>query len=308
MEADQRELVKVLLPASEETLWAEPIGKGLYRLANTPFLEPTLNWCDLVRGDGGNVAQIRVSGLVSRGGHSTARILFPPLTHPEARRSALEQLSRSGATYEGAGGGFYVLDLPPTADPAEIRERLEALHAEGILDWEEPGSPSFLARCKEADETNGGIVIHECSTDPNEHADEVVFVDVSSNQLSRETWEQLWVRGAGALREIRNIPFQAYNLALGDLVSVNQQPSEQAVLDRIVRPSGHYTLRVIPESGAARTRVEDLVASLSGLIERESHTQLIAVDAPSAEGARWLSAELTKLEDRGELVFDTGWR
>ncbi|HEY7369233.1 MAG TPA: DUF4265 domain-containing protein [Thermoanaerobaculia bacterium] len=58
--------------------------------------------------------------------------------------------------------------------------------------------------------------------------------------------EGLWARDLGdGSYEIRNIPFHAYGLNLGDIVEASaERPDLKPVVRRVVRSGGHRTLRV----------------------------------------------------------------
>ena len=77
----EKELTKVVIDLKDETfgvetLWAKPIGNGLYRLRNVPFFaygyseQDVVNTIDLS-------GRVVVTGVAERGWHSTYRVVLP---------------------------------------------------------------------------------------------------------------------------------------------------------------------------------------------------------------------------------------
>ena len=74
-------------------------------------------------------------------------------------------------------------------------------------------------------------------------------------------WEHLWAiyRSADEF-EVDNIPFFAKGISAGDVVSA-QQENADLVFERVLRPSGHSTLRVILFGDTDKAQVRaDLVS------------------------------------------------
>lgn len=115
--------------STSESLWAQPVDLDapIVQLMNTPFMAKGVSYRDIVRckiaPDGG----LDFSEVVSRGGHSTYRIV------PAARDNAgflalIEQLNDMGCSYESGtvhGRPLYAFDIPPTADVEMIFGMLE---------------------------------------------------------------------------------------------------------------------------------------------------------------------------------------
>ena len=124
-----RDLVKVGVHLKDEvydveTLWAEPLGEGWYRLRNVPFLAYGYSEDDIVTAadiDG----RLVVSAVAQRGGHSTYRVFLSEPTDEEAFAPLWEPLANLGCTYERANSRLIGIDVPPAADVYAVYAVLE---------------------------------------------------------------------------------------------------------------------------------------------------------------------------------------
>jgi hypothetical protein len=123
------DLVKVTIDLTDdvyepETLWAESLGEGLYRLCNVPFLAYGYNVDDLVNvttSDG----RLLVTAVARRGGHSTYRVILPDATDDEAFAPLWGPLEKLGYTYERANRRLIGIDVPPGSDVYTVYDVLE---------------------------------------------------------------------------------------------------------------------------------------------------------------------------------------
>lgn len=136
-----------------------------------------------------------------------------------------------------------------------------------------------------------------------ERADFIIAVQVDLAEISIAT-EQLWARKVGDREfEVCCIPFFAYNLALGDIVEVD----DEYLVKRVTRPSGRFVFRVyfdFPHAPDQEETVRELMA-LGALVERSS-PKLFAVDARDAGHAQDVADYLLELASRRVIVFETG--
>jgi hypothetical protein len=121
-----------------ESLWAEKVGSGRFRILNSPFFLFGISADDVVEAketDGGLMFQ-RVD---SRGGHSTYRIFLQGgRTIKDADfRTYWGPISKLGATFENADDHFVAVDIPPGRDVAAIYELLDRGEQDGIWAFEE---------------------------------------------------------------------------------------------------------------------------------------------------------------------------
>jgi hypothetical protein len=111
---------------------------------------------------------------------------------------------------------------------------------------------------------------------------------------SEGTVEQLFARFEGeSLQEICCIPFYSYNLALGDVVSANDNNE----VNQLVSPSGKLVFRAWFEDGLRDAAdFESKVALHGGICEWYSQ-RLVAVDAANEDMASAIAGYLQSLED-----------
>src|SRR3569833_3036762 len=97
-------LVKVSIRLTEsgyelETLWAEQMADGNYRLRNVPFLAYGYSEQDSVSVTE-IVGRLIVDHAVDRSGHSTYRLFLPAPMSEEVFNSLWQPLAAIGCTYE----------------------------------------------------------------------------------------------------------------------------------------------------------------------------------------------------------------
>lgn len=122
-------LVKVVIDLKDdvygvESLWAQPVRDGLYRLRNVPFLAYGYSEQDVVHTtdvDG----RLMVTGVAERSGHSTYRVFLPEPMDNEQFRPLWEPLERLGCTYERANSRLIGIDVPPGTDVYAVYDVLE---------------------------------------------------------------------------------------------------------------------------------------------------------------------------------------
>ncbi|HEX7284801.1 MAG TPA: DUF4265 domain-containing protein [Candidatus Angelobacter sp.] len=121
-----------------ESLWAENVGRGRFRILNSPFFVFGISCDDVVEAKEAAVGLLFQS-VVSRGGHSTYRIfLQDDRTIRDADfRIYWEPISALGATFENADDYFVAVDIPPGKDLGAIHELLEKGEEDGVWAFEE---------------------------------------------------------------------------------------------------------------------------------------------------------------------------
>lgn len=137
-------LVKLALPldpsdwhgSSAETVWAVPLGRGRYRLDNSPFYFFGLSYRDVVQAEPDDHGQLWFRSVVERGGHSTYRLMRSKCPS-EAFEQAWRPLKALGCMYEGGPGQLLSVDVPPEANIHEVYALLEAGKSSGVWDLEE---------------------------------------------------------------------------------------------------------------------------------------------------------------------------
>lgn len=121
--------------SATETLWAEKVAEGRYRLRNSPFFAFGVSVEDVVFGgeldEGGAHPFLGVS---LRGGHSTYRIMH---RSQDARvfEKYWQPLEDLGCTYEE--GEVLAVDVPPNIDIYAVYALLDAGEQDGAWYFEE---------------------------------------------------------------------------------------------------------------------------------------------------------------------------
>jgi hypothetical protein len=138
----------------------------------------------------------------------------------------------------------------------------------------------------------------------------LIFADVREGDMKLE-WEQLWTRQISDNRFVLCcIPFFIYDLALGDEVETHALDSHSYVVKRVVKPSGHWTLRLwfgdAEPDGIGETLAH--LTALPGCLYEAYSRNYIGVDAATFEIAKQVVPILAGLQQSGRLKYETGWR
>lgn len=121
--------------------------------------------------------------------------------------------------------------------------------------------------------------------------------------------EAFWAKPLGDdLFELRNVPFHAYDLNFLDVVlATSDAPDRRPEIRRVVRRSGHRTLRVIfaestsPEERTARlTRMAPLGVTFEG-----ANARYFALDVVPEGDYAAARASLAAAEEEGVLGYET---
>jgi hypothetical protein len=120
-------------------------------------------------------------------------------------------------------------------------------------------------------------------------------------------FEQLWVQQLSDDEfELCCIPFFLYDVALGDVVRTAAKSGRRYVLDRVIKPSGHYTFRVwFGHSFHPRDEIAAELSDIGALVERSS-LNLLAVDAMDSAHAQKVADYLEKREKAKQLMYEAG--
>lgn len=121
-----------------ESLWAEKVGSGRFRILNSPFFLFGISADDVVTAEDAD-GSLRFQSVVFRGGHSTYRIFLQGgrTINGSDFRIYWEPISAQGATFENADDHFAAIDIPPGKNVAEIYELLNRGEQDGIWAFEE---------------------------------------------------------------------------------------------------------------------------------------------------------------------------
>jgi hypothetical protein len=121
--------------------------------------------------------------------------------------------------------------------------------------------------------------------------------------------ETLWARQLGEdLYELRDIPFYSYGLNLGDVVqAVPPAPHLKPQVLRVVRRSGHRTLRIVFQDDVEPARRLELINSLKPLgVGFQSATRgYFALDLLPQTDAEQVCQTLDGWQARGWIEYET---
>lgn len=121
-----------------ESIWATPLGGGLYQVENTPFFVPGVSYGDIVE-----VTQRAGTNLASRtqtpSGHSTYRIIPNEAQSAAQFEHYWQPLGDAGCSYEHGDFGYdlYAVDVPKEVDVKTVFAHLEYGESIGVWEFEE---------------------------------------------------------------------------------------------------------------------------------------------------------------------------
>jgi hypothetical protein len=105
--------------------------------------------------------------------------------------------------------------------------------------------------------------------------------------------------------QLDNIPFFVRGIASGDVVAAHEEDG-MLVFDRIVRYSGHSTLRVVVFKGTDVKSVRDELCSLGCETEGSHLPSLFSVDVPPDVDLRAIQGFLAKGEADDRWGYEEG--
>ena len=125
-----------------ETLWAEPLPDGHYRIDNIPFEIFNISLGDVLVGSERN-DMLYADALYEKSGNQTVRIKVPDGLSSPTGVSVIQALDGFGATYETYGDTVLSANVPPAVDFEEVRLKLTLLERDGIKFEQIDRSPNF---------------------------------------------------------------------------------------------------------------------------------------------------------------------
>jgi hypothetical protein len=126
-------------PTSTESLWAKPLGDGLFELDNTPWYVRGFALGDIVRCVQVDGELPTVIELAEPSGNLTVRLFVPAGPEREMRKERImNALRERGYIFEGMGEnkGLIAVTIPRDIDTTEALKYLDELEAEKKAYWE----------------------------------------------------------------------------------------------------------------------------------------------------------------------------
>ncbi|MHC5021610.1 MAG: DUF4265 domain-containing protein [Planctomycetota bacterium] len=122
-------------PVSVETLWAESLGGGRYRIDNIPFFVRDATDGDIVAASYVD-EELRFTEVLEDSRNSLIRVLCRDGSNPQTLR---KQLSVLGCETEFNGVHSLIAVSIPAGQPVEpVQQALATLRKQGLVDFEEP--------------------------------------------------------------------------------------------------------------------------------------------------------------------------
>lgn len=126
-------------PSTTESLWAKPLGGGLFEIDNTPWYARGYALGDIVRCEEQSSELPQVIELVTPSGNLTVRIFVPAGPERELRKQRVtDALRRYGCMFEGMGvdKGLIAVTIPRDVDHDLILRHLDELESSKKAYWE----------------------------------------------------------------------------------------------------------------------------------------------------------------------------
>jgi hypothetical protein len=141
MSEDDLEKVHIDLPhhwaTGGESMWAEPLGKDLYKIENVPFYAYGLNYHDVVSATAdSDELKPEIRELVEPSGHRTFRVFFEKHLERDEQEKILDSMKDLTISYERANSTYFALDMQPEGNYQAVFDRLDELEQQNILGFE----------------------------------------------------------------------------------------------------------------------------------------------------------------------------
>lgn len=121
-----------------EEVWAERVAANEFRVLNSPFFVYGISADDVVRAKPCGLA-FEFDQVVLKGGHSTYRVFLQSgrTIHDESFRTCWASVAQMGGTFENANDRLISVDVPPTANIANVYKCLKRGEDDGVWEFEE---------------------------------------------------------------------------------------------------------------------------------------------------------------------------
>ncbi|MBZ5714890.1 DUF4265 domain-containing protein [Nannocystis pusilla] len=292
-------MVKVLFypdDQSPESLWAEDLGDGQYKLRNSPWFMYGVSFEDVVRARPAADGMLEFVEVVQPSGSSTFRLMLREDTDPAMFERYWKPLQALGCTWEQAKKRLYAVDAPRGADLERVADLLEKGGADGVWDWE-TGCWRADHDAAQANARQARRFIEDSSRDLDSSPERFLTVRHAAGPTTAGQCpvifrlvpdedgypdfqrESLWaIPRADGTYQIANIPFYSYDAARGDIVSVKEGDGE-LFFDALLHESGNSVIRIIVKSAENVDNVRRMLEELG--CDTEALGRLVAVNIPA---------------------------
>lgn len=136
---------------------------------------------------------------------------------------------------------------------------------------------------------------------------EKIYIDLPDDEVIGG--ESLWAKPLGYyLYEIRNVPFFAYDIHFYDIVkAVPDSPEEKPRVLKVIKRSGHKTLRIIfkRKNSARKKEVLKTLEEMFAFNEN-MNDKFYSIDVEPQGDYTSVCDYLWELEEQGVLEYETG--
>lgn len=119
-----------------ESVWAEPLNGGGYRVRSVPFYAMGISHDDVVRASLVD-DRLFLEGVQCRGGHSTYRFITMHGITEDQWLPYWHALEDIGCTYERGSSRLFAVDIPPDVDIYKAYALLDAGEKAGVWGFQE---------------------------------------------------------------------------------------------------------------------------------------------------------------------------
>lgn len=119
---------------AQETIWAEDLGEGRFKVDNIPFFAPNLALNDIITAEEED-GILHFEQILEVSGHSTLQIIF---FQPDQSSGVLARLEALGCAWEGMKNQpYFSVDIPVSVDYPLVKNLLKVYCQKDILDYRE---------------------------------------------------------------------------------------------------------------------------------------------------------------------------
>ena len=279
-------MVKIVFfsEGKSESMWAEPVGSDTYKLQNTPWDIYGVNCEDIVRAEPAADGMLEFVEVVAPSGYSTFRIMRREGVGKAKFTEALAPLLAVGCSYEQSFVRLYAISVPPEADLTYVTTALEAGATIGVWDWE-PGSLDADGKPRAGfdveDRPDPRTIEHRLRELKGTMLRVTFRLKQDEDGYPPYLFESLHAAPLNdGTYEVANIPFFSYDAALGDVVTVKEEPDEDGrFFDKLVRESGNSVIRVYVRQKPELPRLAERLRAMG--CESEVLHSYMAVNIPA---------------------------
>jgi hypothetical protein len=282
-----------------EQLWCKQLAPNRFELCCIPFFAYNLALGDEVEAEPDEQGYHTVLGVLKSSGHATFRAWFGGSNDSAARDAVQKELVQIGCLVEWYSTDLVAIDATSDSQAQAVLELLQAREQLGQLKFEQANS------------TNDDEVVVHLNPVWGDRANFIIgaWFPVEKDSTTRN-WEQLWCKQLAPNRfELCCIPFFVRDLALGDEVETEPEEGRHYTIQRVVKPSGHWTFRVWFGNSSQPNALGEVLAEIHqlGCLMEFYSENLLGVSAPSISHAQALTELLSGKEQLGHLEYETGW-